>query len=294
MRPRVVRVLPRIPLGGVLALLVPFAAALPARAAEVRVLDPAGNPVREAGVVCLGREKGDGVTGEDGVARVPDACRRVHCETPDFVPAQAAIVDGRALCRLTFGVFVTAAPLPAACAAERGCSAAIRSFGGAVVESDSLRLNDPDWPASWRPQRTHLRFKVVPPGRYRFLISAKVGPDAWWSCEAELGTLAAGKVHVEPGWRDPVRVKVRADRAGLRVVVARRLRAPDPPGAWECSTADYGPDVVTAADGGAEVLVDPGRPFVLELHEAGRDAPVARREFDAPPEGLVDLVPNRS
>ncbi len=285
MCPRVVRLFP------VIALLIPSASALTARAAEVRVLDPAGNPVREAGVVCLGREKGDAVTGEDGVARVPDACRRVHCETADFVPAQAAIVDGKALCRLTAGVIVTAAPLPPACAAERGCQAAIRSFGGAVVESDSLRLNDPDRPPSWGPQRTHLRFKIVPPGRYRFLMSAKVGPEAWWSCEADLGTLAAGKVRVEPVWRDPARVTVRAGRPGLRVVVARRLRAPDPPGAWECSSADYGPDVVTGADGGAEVLVDPGRPFVLELHDPGRDAPVARRAFDAPPEGVVDLAP---
>jgi hypothetical protein len=273
------------PAGALIALVV---AMLTAHGADVRVLDPDGHPVAGAAVVCLGREKGVDSSGPDGSAHVPDACRRVHCEIGDFVPAQAVIVNGKAECRLTAGVFVTAAPVPTSCVGEHACSAAIRRFGGGISESDSVRLDDPFWPPGVIP-RSHFRFKAVPPGRYRFQMQRTVGLHDLWECEADLGTLAAGDVEVQLRWTDPVRVAVRAPRPGLTVVVARRLSAADTPGTWACSRPDYLPPIVTGADGTAAVFVDPARPFVIELREEGQDAALARREFDAVPTGVVQF-----
>ncbi len=255
------------------------------RAAEVRVVDPSGNPVPNVAVICLGSESGVGSTGADGLARVPDRCRRVHCEIRDFLPAQAAIVNGRAECRLAQGVAITAAPLPKACAGEHGCHAAVIGFGGGVSEGDWERTGVPDLP-EWRKEPEHFRFKLVPPGRYRLRLQALVGETDMWVCEADVGTLAAGEQRLTTFWRDPAPVRVRAPRAGLTVVVGRRLDRADRPGDGHCSRYPN-PPIETRADGTAEGLVDPAHPFVLELHEPGRDAPVARREFDALPEGEV-------
>ncbi len=254
-----------------------------AEAAEVTVVDPAGRPVLNAAVICLGGESGVGSTGADGMARVPDACRRVHCEIRDFLPAKAAIVDGRAVCRLAEGVAITAAPLPSVC--EHGCHASVIGFGGAASEGDSKQTGGPGR-AAGGTEPDHFRFKLVPPGRYRLRIQGLVGETDMWVCEADVGTLAAGAHQLTAFWRDPARVRIRAPRPGLTVLVGRRLDRADRIGDGRCSRYPN-PPVETTADGKAEVLVDPAHPFVIELHESGRDAPVARREFEAVPDGEV-------
>src|SRR5262245_20563837 len=83
-----------------------FAGSVGAGAAEVRVVDDEGKPLTDAMVACMGKESGAALTGPEGLATVPDACREVYCERGDRVNEIARIVDGRAECRLRSGLLL--------------------------------------------------------------------------------------------------------------------------------------------------------------------------------------------
>src|SRR5206468_7247142 len=86
---------------GFLAMAAVASAAL---AAEVRVIDPAGNPMQDVVVLCDGKSKGAVATDANGAATVADTCRKVQCLHGEFITGEAQVEGGKALCRLGAGV----------------------------------------------------------------------------------------------------------------------------------------------------------------------------------------------
>jgi len=85
------------------------------RAAEIRVVDDADEPMADVMVACTKGSKEAGVSGADGLVHLPDACRQAYCDRGDRVNDQVGIDGGKATCHVRRGVVMTLIALPLAC-----------------------------------------------------------------------------------------------------------------------------------------------------------------------------------
>jgi len=242
------------------------------KSSEVRVVDDAGKPVVDAMVACLGRETGAAVTGEDGTAIVPGACKEVYCERGDLVPDKAIVEEGKAACRLRAGLILSVEIVPKQPdelyyvsaydprnrgGLEAGITGGVprTADGGSFVERDE------------QGKRRH-RLRPLLAGRYRLEVGRHRDQ---WQCGTDLGELPAGQHNVTVVWREPVEVKGRVlDRQGNPVadvplfVRPEEQDAASPAGGWTCIARQEGREPVTNKDGIFRVLVDPAAPVKLE------------------------------
>ncbi len=274
-----------------------------AGAAEVRVVDHTGAPVPDAMVVCLGREVGNANTGPDGVAMIPDACKKVWCERGGFVGVEATVKDGKALCRFAPAVILAVAPLPAGCADEPGCLAALTSATNRDDSRSDMYHRPPPMFQRWATKK-EFRFTPTRPGRYRLSVERLADR---WSCGADLGEVAAGQQTIPLVWREPAPLRgivLGADekpRAGIRVQVRLPLHQPgsEPPTVWHCSSrAGEAAPITSAADGAFTVLVDPSEKPTIEAGAPDDPEGYAAVILDSLPQGPLVLklrppTPNR-
>ena len=249
-----------------------------ARAAEVRVTDDEGRPVIDALVACLGQQTDAALTGEDGIAIVPDACKKIHCERGGLVPDETVIQKGKGACRLRAGLILTLEVVAADCG--DGCFAFVydplsivgkgqnrRIADGGARRADSGRI----WPsaASKKAEKLERRFLPLLPGRYRL----EFGRDSdTWQCGIDLGELPAGAHSVTGLLRKPAVLKGRVlDREGKPIadvplfVRPETTTAEDQIGVWTCAVKqEEGHEPLSAEDGSFRALIDPGASVRIE------------------------------
>jgi hypothetical protein len=269
-----------------------------AHASEIRVLDASGSPVPETAVVCLGRESGAANAGPDGVAKIPDECRRVRCQRGDFVSVDVPVQGGKAECRFAAPLLIVVDPLPPDCA-EKGCSAHARRLDG-NVRDPGMQAGD-----GWNPasphfrQRTSLHLTPMLPGHVLFSYALGVMPAGpFWTCETDLGIVPAGRLVVTPVWRRPSTVTVQVlggddrPRADVPVRVRVPLHQPgeDPPGTWHCSLEPEPRDGFRSGpDGSLTVEVDPGGHPIVEAGDPQGPEGFVSRVLDVVPDGPLVL-----
>src|SRR5262245_25504822 len=295
-----------------------FAGSIGAGAAEVRVVDDEGKPLTDAMVACMGKESGAALTGPEGLATVPDACREVYCERGDRVNEIAKIVDGHAECRLRSGLLLRVFVEDELCArSPKGdprslknrsmapCYAGARDVqlprqgnrsgprsntekiaGGVPRRGDGGLM---DLGSDGRPR---WESKPLLPGAY--LVTVGLANSNWW-CTTELDALPAVTVEEKGILRAPLEIRGRVlDRDGrpatdVPLFVQPKTPAAGRQGSWYCERDPFDDPPVTAADGSFTILVDP---LVTVVVDAGwKDYPIgtASALVKGKPEGELVL-----
>lgn len=235
-----------------------FSSGVLTRAATVQVLDADRRPVSGVLVTCLGREEGAALTGPEGTAALPDACRRVSCARGGYVSGEAVIEGARAVCRISTGVFVRLDVPEPGCGDD--CSASLYWLEGALGGvSALLKRGDDSWTARLGP---------VAPGTYELGL---VRVDDHWVCGTAMTLSEPGEHRARGIWREPFElhgiVRLEDGRAGFDVPVHVKSHpgeAARPEGVWQCRSLEGAPDVFTGPDGAFTLRVDPEESLQVE------------------------------
>jgi hypothetical protein len=223
-------------------------------------------------VTCGGAKKGAGLTGLDGIANFPDACRRVSCARGGFVSGNAELVDGRALCRVARGIWVVLeGTVPDEARAERNqdtvfcedCYASLVRLDAERGVGSRLNVQDHSWTARLGP---------VAPADYTLAVERLIDrmiqrAKPWAFRQRTGGSAPAGDAPASNAPAGAQRRYARSGRPPRDGHVARQSRSPTPtsstPAASGASPARF-EGVVHLADGrpafDAPVRVRPAAP----------------------------------
>lgn len=234
----------------------------------VTVLHADGRLLPGVAVVCVRGGSGTGLTDEQGRVTLSEGCLEVECMHGGLVTGRARIVDGAATCTVAEAVVILGE--------IRG---AMRGELYVVQAVSSERRPAPQGvPVDSGPTPGPRRFRVeVPAGSYGLRVFRW---DDYWSCSADLGSLAAGEREVVVEWREPTEVRgIVLDSAGHpfgRVLLHLVYESGDmkQPDKMRCEKDINALDVISERDGRFVALVDPERPYRIVADDAWQPATV--------------------
>jgi len=242
----------------------------------VVTVETAGRPAADATVLCVDPPSAAPIVVVDGRAVLAASCRRIRCDAPLHLPGEANVVPEGTRCTPTPALVVTGA-LPSGTAAK-GLEARLLSGAAGAAPVAKVAL------ASAR-----LALPAVKPGSYTLEIAR--GSDAW-ACRAALGPAPAGRLRVNPSWREPADVRLRAttgdDKPAAKTSVRLFPGESDSPGAWTCGPI-ASPMVASGEDGRAVLKADPERAALVVAGGWSDPRGLAYAAFERPPSDPIPL-----
>lgn len=234
---------------------------------DVTVLDPEGQPVQNAVLMCVRGADVRGLTDDAGRFAVPDSCTDVECVSGFFVSGHARLSGEFAICQLSAAVVVRG-EVAGPGIEQTWFSATLRTAKGtrAVAEVTVGPLPDDRTP--------RFRMPPVSPGAY---VLEVVREQDMWSCVTDLGALSSGEREVVVSWHEPIRVTgVVLDPEGkpfpkvlLHVEHSGEAAAV---GATRCELHMEALDIVSDRDGRFSAPVDLTRTYRIEVDPAWQPA----------------------
>lgn len=263
---------------------------LPTRAeVTVSVTDDGGKPLADIAVACTDGVRGLALSDALGLTRLPDGCWKVACESGNYLPAEAKVVDGTAACTMRKALLLTVRPLPAPCRTEEGCLVFAVSDSGRRVGATSHHYALVAGTHFFDTERVHLG--ATPPGRYRLGIGLF---HSSWHCWRFLPDLPAGETTVSPVWREPQQVMGQVldaqgrPRANILVYV---LHDPALIQAGDGATCEIDPkqsEAVSDAQGRFTLLYDPAIDIAIVAGDP--DDPLGMASRPLPPASDAEII----